>query len=30
MFKVKGYKKVLALKGGFNEWLAANYPTEPK
>jgi rhodanese-related sulfurtransferase len=30
MLKAKGYTKVLALKGGFNEWLAASYPTEPK
>jgi rhodanese-related sulfurtransferase len=30
MLKNKGYTNVLALKGGFNEWLAANYPAEPK
>jgi len=26
----KGFKKVSALKGGFNAWLDAGYPTEPK
>jgi 3-mercaptopyruvate sulfurtransferase SseA len=30
MFKVKGFSNALALKGGFNDWLAAGYPTEPK
>jgi 3-mercaptopyruvate sulfurtransferase SseA len=30
MFKVKGFTKVFALQGGFNDWLAAKYPTEPK
>jgi 3-mercaptopyruvate sulfurtransferase SseA len=25
-----GFKKVYALKGGWNEWLAAGYPTEAK
>jgi rhodanese-related sulfurtransferase len=25
-----GYKKVFALKGGWSEWLKANYPTEKK
>jgi rhodanese-related sulfurtransferase len=25
-----GYTKVYALKGGWKEWQAAGYPTEPK
>jgi 3-mercaptopyruvate sulfurtransferase SseA len=25
-----GFKKVFALKGGWKEWVKANYPTEPK
>jgi 3-mercaptopyruvate sulfurtransferase SseA len=25
-----GFKKVFALKGGWNEWDQANYPTERK
>ena len=25
-----GFKQVLALKGGWNEWEKAGYPTEPK
>ena len=25
-----GYKKVYALKGGWNEWYDAKYPVEPK
>jgi rhodanese-related sulfurtransferase len=25
-----GYTKVYALKGGWKEWLKANYPTEIK
>ncbi|MBF0464686.1 MAG: hypothetical protein HQK88_07935 [Nitrospirae bacterium] len=25
-----GYTKVYALKGGWNEWENAKYPTEPK
>jgi rhodanese-related sulfurtransferase len=25
-----GFTKVYALKGGWNEWLKANYPTEKK
>jgi rhodanese-related sulfurtransferase len=25
-----GYKTVYALKGGWNEWEKAGYPTEPK
>jgi rhodanese-related sulfurtransferase len=25
-----GFTKVHALKGGWNEWLKANYPTEKK
>jgi rhodanese-related sulfurtransferase len=25
-----GYTKVYALKGGWREWLKANYPTEKK
>jgi 3-mercaptopyruvate sulfurtransferase SseA len=25
-----GYKKVYALKGGWREWLKADYPTEKK
>jgi len=29
-FMMRGYKKVYALKGGWEEWKAANYPTEPK
>jgi rhodanese-related sulfurtransferase len=26
----KGFKKVYALKGGWNEWEKSKYPTEPK
>jgi rhodanese-related sulfurtransferase len=26
----KGFTKAYALKGGWNEWLKANYPTERK
>jgi len=26
----KGYAKVYALKGGWNEWLKAKFPTEKK
>jgi hypothetical protein len=26
----KGFTKAYALKGGWNEWLKANYPTEKK
>jgi len=26
----KGYGKVYALKGGWNEWSKSGYPTEPK
>jgi 3-mercaptopyruvate sulfurtransferase SseA len=26
----KGYKKVFALKGGWNAWLEQNGPVEPK
>jgi len=26
----KGYKKVYALKGGWREWLEAEYPVEAK
>jgi 3-mercaptopyruvate sulfurtransferase SseA len=25
-----GYTKVSVLKGGWNEWVQAGYPTEPK
>jgi rhodanese-related sulfurtransferase len=25
-----GFAKVYALKGGWNEWVRANFPTEPK
>jgi 3-mercaptopyruvate sulfurtransferase SseA len=25
-----GYKNVYALKGGWNEWVEAGYPVEPK
>jgi len=25
-----GFTKVFALKGGWNEWIKANYPTEKK
>jgi 3-mercaptopyruvate sulfurtransferase SseA len=25
-----GFKKVYALKGGWNEWLEAGFPTETK
>jgi len=25
-----GYSKVFALKGGWEEWYKAKYPTEPK
>ena len=24
-----GFRKVYALKGGWNEWLEAGFPTEP-
>jgi rhodanese-related sulfurtransferase len=24
-----GFKKVYALKGGWNEWVEAGFPTEP-
>jgi len=24
-----GFKKVYALKGGWNEWVSAGFPTEP-
>ena len=30
MFRVKGFANVFALQGGFTDWLAAKYPTEPK
>jgi len=26
----KGYTKVYALKGGWNEWVKADFPTENK
>jgi 3-mercaptopyruvate sulfurtransferase SseA len=26
----KGYKKVFALKGGWNEWIEAEYPVEKR
>jgi len=26
----KGYGKVYALKGGWQEWSKSGYPTEPK
>jgi len=26
----KGFKKVSALKGGFDDWVKAKYPLEPK
>ena len=26
----KGYTKVFALRGGWNEWLAAEYPLEKR
>jgi rhodanese-related sulfurtransferase len=26
----QGYKKVYALKGGWNDWVKANFPTEEK
>jgi len=29
-FLEKGYAKVYALKGGWNEWVKANLPVEPK
>jgi 3-mercaptopyruvate sulfurtransferase SseA len=25
-----GYKKIFALKGGWDEWNKADYPVEPK
>jgi 3-mercaptopyruvate sulfurtransferase SseA len=25
-----GFKKVYALKGGWNEWMEAGYPTEQR
>jgi 3-mercaptopyruvate sulfurtransferase SseA len=28
--KALGFEQVLALKGGWNEWEKAGYPTEPK
>lgn len=30
IFMENGYKKVYALKGGWPEWQAAGYPSEPK
>jgi rhodanese-related sulfurtransferase len=29
-FQDKGYAKSYALKGGWNDWLGAGYPTEKK
>ncbi|MGO9571334.1 MAG: rhodanese-like sulfurtransferase, partial [Desulfomonilaceae bacterium] len=29
-FLAKGYPKVYALKGGWREWHAANFPMEKK
>jgi len=29
-FISRGFKKVYALKGGWNEWFKANYPVEAK
>jgi rhodanese-related sulfurtransferase len=29
-FLEKGYTKVYVLKGGWNEWVKANLPVEPK
>jgi rhodanese-related sulfurtransferase len=29
-FIEKGYNKVSALKGGWNEWVGAKFPTENK
>jgi 3-mercaptopyruvate sulfurtransferase SseA len=29
-FMKKGYAKVYALKGGWNEWIEAKFPTENK
>jgi 3-mercaptopyruvate sulfurtransferase SseA len=26
----KGYKKVFALKGGWEDWESSKYPVEPK
>jgi len=26
----KGFKNIYVLKGGWNEWIKAKYPTEPK
>jgi 3-mercaptopyruvate sulfurtransferase SseA len=26
----KGYPKVFALKGGWDDWKKSGYPTEPK
>jgi rhodanese-related sulfurtransferase len=28
-FIEKGYSKVYALKGGWNEWVKAGFPVEP-
>jgi 3-mercaptopyruvate sulfurtransferase SseA len=28
--KGKGFKKVFALKGGWNKWFEAGFPTEQK
>jgi 3-mercaptopyruvate sulfurtransferase SseA len=28
--KMRGFTKVYYLKGGWAEWVAAKYPTEPK
>jgi hypothetical protein len=29
-FLENGYTKIYALKGGWKDWLAAGYTTEPK
>jgi 3-mercaptopyruvate sulfurtransferase SseA len=29
-FMEKGHKKAYALQGGWNDWVAAGYPVEPK
>jgi 3-mercaptopyruvate sulfurtransferase SseA len=29
-FTLMGYPRTYALKGGWNEWVIAGFPTEPK
>jgi 3-mercaptopyruvate sulfurtransferase SseA len=30
VYRAEAYKKVFVLKGGWEEWLKAGYPTEKK